>query len=190
MQKEIKSLIEESITIKQNFLKNQKQIKVLSRVVEEIIYAFKKDKKIIVFGNGGSAADAQHMVAELVGRYKKERKALNAVALSTNTSTITALGNDYAYEIVFSRQIEACAEKGDIVVGISTSGNSPNVLKAIETANKLKCVTVGLTGLSGGKLKDMVKYCICVPSNDTPRIQEMHITIIHIICELVEKKLF
>ncbi|MCX7910323.1 MAG: D-sedoheptulose 7-phosphate isomerase [Endomicrobia bacterium] len=190
MKDKIRNLIKESIDIKELFLKDIKQINLLEKVILEIINAFNKNKKLIVFGNGGSAADAQHMVAELVGRYKKERKALNAIALSTNTSTITALGNDYGYEVVFSRQLEACVDKGDVVFGISTSGNSVNVLKAIEVAKKYGCVTIGLTGAKGGKLKDMVKYCICVPSNDTPRIQEMHITIIHIICELIEEKIF
>lgn len=189
MKEEIKVLIEDSIKVKENFLKNPNQLKILSRVIKEVIKAVTNKRKIIVFGNGGSAADAQHMVAELVGRFKKEREAFNAIALSTNTSTITALANDYGYDIVFVRQLQACVEKGDVVIGISTSGNSLSVIKAIEYAKKIGCITVGLTGRTGGKLKDIVKYCICVPSDDTPRIQETHITLIHIICELVEKKL-
>lgn len=190
MEQQIIELLNESINLKQKFVKDKQQINTISKVVSEIISCYRRGNKLIIFGNGGSAADAQHMVAELVGRYKKERKALNAISLTTNTSTITALGNDYGYEIVFSRQLEACATKGDVVVGISTSGKSPNVIKAIEVAKQLGCVTVGLTGGDGGKLKTLVDYCICIPSNDTPRIQELHITVIHIICDLVEREIF
>ncbi|MCX7715919.1 MAG: D-sedoheptulose 7-phosphate isomerase [Endomicrobia bacterium] len=190
MDTKIIQLLNESINIKQKFVKDKKQINIISKVVSEIISSYKKGGKVIIFGNGGSAADAQHMVAELVGRYKKERNALNAICLNTNVSTLTALGNDYGYDVVFSRQLESCADKGDIVIGISTSGNSPNVIKAMEVAKKIGCVRVGLTGATGGKLKQLVNYCICVPSEDTPRIQELHITLIHIICHLVEETIF
>ncbi len=190
MKEKIINLLNESIKVKQLYVQNEIQLDVLFKVIEKIIDCYKKNKKLIVFGNGGSAADAQHFVAELIGRFKKERKPLKAISLTTNTSTITALSNDYGYDISFSRQLEAFAEEGDVVVGISTSGNAINVLRAIELAKSLGCITVGLTGEKGGKLKDIVDYCINVPTNDTPRIQELHITIIHIICDIVEQKIF
>jgi D-sedoheptulose 7-phosphate isomerase len=145
--------------------------------------------KLLLMGNGGSAADAQHIAAELVGRFKKERKALPAIALTSNTSTLTALGNDYEYNIVFSRQIEAFVRKGDVVVGITTSGNSENVVRALKLANEMGAATIGLLGNQGGKAKDVVNVAIVVPSNDTARIQEVHITIGHIICEILEQEL-
>jgi len=190
MKTQIIKLLNDSINTKQLLVKDEQQVEIISKVVQHIIDAYKENNKIIVFGNGGSAADAQHMVAELVGRYKKERAPLDAVSLNTNVSTLTALGNDYGYETVFSRQLEASAKKGDVVIGITTSGKSPNVIKAMEIAKKIGCVTVALTGKDGGLVKNLVDYCICVPSNDTPRIQEAHITIIHIICELVEQAIF
>ncbi|MCX7941138.1 MAG: D-sedoheptulose 7-phosphate isomerase [Endomicrobia bacterium] len=189
MKDAIINALQESILAKQKYLGDTEQLKLLEEIVKKIIKAYKKGNKVIIFGNGGSAADAQHMAAELVGRFKKERKALDAVALTTNTSIITALSNDYSYDITFSRQLEACAKKGDVVFGISTSGNAINVIKAMELAEKIGCVRIGLTGKTGGKLKEVVDYCIRVPSDETPRIQELHITIIHIICELVEKHL-
>ena len=190
MEQQVIKLLNESIKTKQLLVEDEKQIEIISKVVNCIIDAYKNNKKVIIFGNGGSAADAQHMVAELVGRYKKERQPLEAVSLNTNVSTLTALGNDYGYEIVFSRQIESCAKQGDVVIGITTSGKSPNVIKAIKVAKKIGCVTVALTGKDGGTIKNLVDYCICVPSNETPRIQEVHITIIHIICDLVEQTIF
>lgn len=147
-------------------------------------------RKLLVMGNGGSAADSQHFVAEIVGRFKMERRALPAVALSTDTSILTAIGNDYGFDSVFSRQVEALAASGDVVVGISTSGNSPNVLKALNTARELGCHTIGLLGKDGGSIKAACDLALVVPSSDTPRIQEGHITIIHIVCDLVEKELF
>ena len=146
--------------------------------------------KLLVMGNGGSAADSQHFVAEIVGRFKMERRALPAVALSTDTSILTAIGNDYGFESVFSRQVEALAAPGDVVVGLSTSGNSPNVLKALTAARERGCRTVGLLGRDGGSIKEVCDLALVVPTMDTPRIQEGHITIIHIVCDLVEKKLF
>jgi D-sedoheptulose 7-phosphate isomerase len=152
--------------------------------------ALNRGHKLLVMGNGGSAADSQHFVAEIVGRFKMERRALPAIALSTDTSILTAVGNDYGFDCVFSRQIEALAAPGDIVVGISTSGNSPNVLKALQEARSRGCRTIGLLGKDGGAIKAVCDLALVVPSSDTPRIQEGHATIIHIVCDLVEKALF
>lgn len=152
--------------------------------------ALRNGSKLLVMGNGGSAADSQHFAAEIVGRFKMERRALPAVALSTDTSILTAIGNDYGFDAVFSRQVEALAVPGDVVVGLSTSGNSPNVLKALNAAKERGCLTIGLLGRDGGSIKDICDLALVVPSTDTPRIQEGHITIIHIVCDLVEKALF
>jgi D-sedoheptulose 7-phosphate isomerase len=149
-----------------------------------------KGNKVLLFGNGGSAADAQHIAAEFVGRFAFERRALPALALSVNTSCVTAIGNDYGFDLVFSRQIEALGREGDVAIGISTSGNSQNVLQGLSAARKLGLSTVALTGCNGGKLKSAVDHCICAPSNETPRIQECHLLIGHIICELVERTIF
>jgi D-sedoheptulose 7-phosphate isomerase len=154
-----------------------------------IARALKNGKKVVLFGNGGSAADAQHIACELAGRFKLERRGLPAIALTTNTSTITAIANDYGYDKVFSRQVEAIVDKGDIVIGISTSGKSPNVIEGVKAAKEHGAITVGLTGAEGGRLEKVVDICIKVPSDDTPRIQETHITIGHIICQLVEESL-
>ena len=143
--------------------------------------------KLLLMGNGGSAGDAQHIAAELIGRFKKERKAIPALALTVDTSSLTALGNDYGFETVFERQVEALADKNDAVIGISTSGNSENVVRAINKANSIGAFTIGLLGNDGGKLKDAVNLPIVIPSNDTARIQEVHITIGHIICEIIEE---
>lgn len=143
----------------------------------------------MLFGNGGSAADAQHIAAELVGRFALKRPALAAVALSVNSSCLTAIGNDYGFEQIFSRQIEALACLGDVAIGISTSGNSPNVVRALSTARKMGLHTVALTGLTGGELLNNVDHCICVPSKETPRIQECHVLIGHILSELVEQEI-
>lgn len=156
------------------------------RIGTEIYGSMRKGGKLLLMGNGGSAADAQHIAAEFTGRFLKERKALPAIALNTNTSALTAIANDYSYEDVFSRQIEALAREGDVVIGISTSGNSKNVLKAIQAANSLGCVTVGMTGKSGGALKGIAKFTITVGSDSTPIIQEVHIAIGHIISKIVE----
>jgi D-sedoheptulose 7-phosphate isomerase len=155
-----------------------------------ITSALMNGNKLLVMGNGGSAADSQHFVAEIVGRFKMERKALPAIALSTDTSILTAIGNDYGFESIFSRQVEALAAPGDIVVGLSTSGNSPNVQKALNAARQRGCRTIGLLGKDGGSIKEVCDLALVVPSTDTPRIQEGHITIIHIVCDLVEKALF
>jgi len=151
---------------------------------------FAGGNKLLVMGNGGSAADSQHFVAEIVGRFKLERKALPAIALTTDTSILSAIGNDYGFDAVFSRQVEAHAVSGDVVVGISTSGNSPNVLKALQLARDRGCRTIGLLGRDGGSIKPLCDLALVVPSTDTPRIQEGHGAIIHIVCDLVEKALF
>ncbi len=145
-------------------------------------------KKLLLFGNGGSAADAQHIAAELTGRYKSERRGLPAIALTTDTSALTAIGNDYGYKEIFKRQVEALANEGDVVIGISTSGNSKNVIKALKKAKKLGCKTIGFSGRDGGKMNTVCDINIVVPSDDTPRIQEMHILIGHIICQSVDNE--
>ena len=145
--------------------------------------------KLLLMGNGGSAADSQHIAAELVGRFKKERAAIPAIALTVDSSSLTALGNDYGFEAIFSRQIEALATAKDAVMGISTSGNSQNVIRALNLARNMGAATIGLMGHGGGKMKDCVDICIVVPSDDTARIQEVHITIGHIICEIIEQDL-
>lgn len=155
-----------------------------------VITSFKSGGKIILIGNGGSAADAQHIAAELMGRFKLERNSLPAIALTTNTSIITALANDYGYENIFSRQLESLADDKDVLIVITTSGNSLNILKAVECARLKNIKVIGMTGKTGGKLKDVVDILINVPSDNIPRIQEMHITIGHIICGIVEKELF
>ncbi|MFH1859468.1 MAG: D-sedoheptulose 7-phosphate isomerase [bacterium] len=185
MEEIISSQIQESIEVKNNI-----PIKDVAEATEMIIDAYRQHKKVLICGNGGSAADAQHMAGELVGRFKMERQALGAIALTTDTSILTAVGNDYGFDDIFSRQIEALVEPGDVVIGISTSGNSPNVLKGIAMANSKKAMTIGLAGKDGGRLRDLADLCIVVPSLNTPRIQESHITIIHIICLLVEQSLF
>jgi D-sedoheptulose 7-phosphate isomerase len=162
----------------------------IESAVSLLVQAFQDGKKLIVMGNGGSAADAQHLAAEIVGRFKLERRALPAIALSTDTSILTAVGNDYGFDRIFSRQVEAHAEAGDVVVGISTSGNSPNVQAALELATERGCRTVALLGKDGGTIKGVAELPLIIPSNDTPRIQEGHITIIHIVCDLLEKTLF
>lgn len=157
---------------------------------EIIIDACRKGKKVLLIGNGGSAADAQHIAAEFVGRFKLERIGLPAIALTTDTSILTALANDYGYDVVFSRQLEALANEGDVLIAITTSGTSPNILKAVEVARSKNVKVIGLTGGGGGKLKDAADLAIIVPTNNTPRIQEAHITVGHIICNLVERELF
>lgn len=188
MKEKIKRLITDSIKVKEEILKEN--LDVIENVIKVIIDSYKKNKKVVIFGNGGSAADAQHFATELVCRFEKDRKSLNAIALTTNTSMLTAIGNDYGFDKVFSRQIESIVDENDVAIGISTSGNSKNVLIAIEQAKKQKAITVGWTGKTGGKLKDIVDYCICIPSNNTARIQEGHVLLIHIICSLIEEELF
>lgn len=186
----ITRLIERSIATKQSLLSSPDVVSTLARVSEILVNAFKQGNKALLFGNGGSAADAQHIAAELVGRFAFDRPALPALALSVNSSCVTAVGNDYGFDQVFSRQLEALGRPGDIAIGISTSGNSANVLRATSAARKMNLQTIALTGCDGGILKSIADYCICVPSTETPRIQECHILIGHIISELVERELF
>jgi D-sedoheptulose 7-phosphate isomerase len=162
----------------------------IAAAAELICEALKNGKKLLVMGNGGSAADAQHMAAEIIGRFKMERRGLPAIALTTDSSILTAIANDYGFEMVFRRQVEALATEGDVVMGITTSGSSPNVLSALILAGEMGCRTIGLLGRGGGTIRDCVEIDLTVPAADTPRIQEGHITIIHIICDLVEKRLF
>lgn len=187
METQIEHILDESIRIK-NELK--KQTSLIVKVANLIIKAYRNNKKIILFGNGGSAADAQHIAAEFVGKFYKDRESLPALAFHTNTSIITAIANDYGYEYVFERQVSSLVNEGDIVFGISTSGNSLNVIKGLEKAKEKGAITIGLTGQKENNIEKVADYCIKIPSNDTPRIQEGHITIGHIICYLVEKELF
>ncbi|WP_297217623.1 D-sedoheptulose 7-phosphate isomerase [Thermoplasma sp.] len=159
----------------------------ITGIAQKIYDAFMAGNKLIVFGNGGSAADAQHFVAELTGHFMKERKPLPAMALTTNTSSITAISNDYSYDVVFSRQVEALAKPGDVVIGISTSGNSKNVIEGLKSAKKLGCHTIGFTGKTGGQIKDIADETLYVDSNMTSIIQEAHITAIHMICSMIDE---
>lgn len=187
MRDRIIDIINDSIHIKERIL--HEQIDNIIKAAKTIIISLKSGGKVLIFGNGGSAADAQHIAAEFVGRFQAERKALAAISLNTNTSILTALSNDYGYEIVFSRQIEALAKPGDVAIGISTSGKAKNVLLAMKKAREMGLKTICLTGGNGGELLKCAGLCFVVPSAVTARIQEAHITIGHIICELVENGL-
>jgi len=187
MRERIKEIILESIQVKEGLLKSQ--VSSILQISTLVIEALKKGGKLILFGNGGSASDAQHIAAELVGRFKKDRPALAAISLTTNTSIITALANDFGYETVFSRQIEALADKNDIALGISTSGRAKNVALGLKQAKKMGLKTIALTGGDGGELIKLADVSLVVPSSITARIQEAHITIGHILCELIEENL-
>ncbi len=188
MEQEIEVIkqIEESINLKEEL---KAQSRVLISIAEQIIRAFRAGNKVLLFGNGGSAADAEHIAAELEGKFCREREPLPAIALTANSPALTAIANDYGYEVVFARQVKALAKKGDVVIGISTSGESPNVLRGIEQAKRIGATTIAFTG-QGGKLKESADYVLSLPSNNTPRLQEAHITAGHIICYLVEEGLF
>lgn len=186
-EKIIRGRIEASIAVKQALIE---QVTLLVETASKLIEAYQNSKKVLLFGNGGSAADAQHIAAELTGKYYMDRKPLPAIALTVNTSSLTAIGNDYGFEKIFARQVEALGNPGDVAIGISTSGNSLNVIQGVRAAKRKGMITIGLTGAEGGLLKSEVDYCICVPSRDTPRIQEAHILIGHIWCELIEQALF
>lgn len=188
MREKIKVIITESIKVKEGLLENEGAN--IEKAARAIIYSLNAGGKLLVFGNGGSAADSQHMAAELVGRFERERKALAAIALTTNTSVLTAIANDYGYDVTFSRQIEALAKPGDVAFCISTSGNSKNVIDAVKKSKAMGLKTVGLTGNDGGRLKRECDICIVVGSDETPRIQESHLTICHILCQLIEEELF
>jgi len=186
MKKAIEKIFRESIQVKEATLERNKE-KIVD-AVKIVTAALKKKRKVILFGNGGSAADSQHIAAEFIGRFQKERKSLPAIALTTDSSILTALSNDYGYDIVFARQIEGIGQRGDIAFGISTSGNSKNVIKGIKKAKRKGLKTISLTGCGGGKLAKLTDISLVVPSAKTARIQESHICIAHAICELVEKK--
>ncbi|PYY01666.1 MAG: phosphoheptose isomerase [Acidobacteria bacterium] len=189
-QHRIKNSIQASIAAKQLLLNDSELISNIARVSEMLVDAMKQGNKVLLFGNGGSAADAQHVAAEFVGRFAFNRPPLPALALSVNTSCVTAIGNDYGFDLVFARQLEALGKRNDVAIGISTSGSSPNVLCAMDVAKSIGVRTVALTGASGGKLKGTVEFCLRAPSNETPRIQECHILMGHIISELVEETIF
>jgi len=187
MQKTVEQIFAESIEVKQETLK--KNLPQIIKAAESIISAFKNGHKLFFCGNGGSAADSQHIAAEFVGRFQKERKAWPAIALTTDSSALTALGNDYSFDIVFSRQLQALGQKGDVLISISTSGNSKNVLEAVRQAKATGIITIGVTGGKGGQLAGLTDITICAASSKTARIQESHLVIFHAICELVENSL-
>jgi D-sedoheptulose 7-phosphate isomerase len=182
----VRDRIQRNIDVKQALLLDDTFPNLVTQAALQIVKALRAGCKVLFFGNGGSAADAQHLAAEFTGRYLKERRAMPALALHANTSAVTAIGNDYGFDRVFARQLEALGKEGDVAVGISTSGNSPNVLRAFEVAKLKSIYTLALTGASGGKMKGMADCNICIPSEETPRIQECHILTGHIICEIVE----
>ena len=186
--KKVEDGLAESAFVK--LLLMQRQAEVIEQIGLRLTKVLKAGRTVFLFGNGGSAADAQHIAAELEARFLRERRALPCHALTTNTSTLTAIGNDYGYERTFSRQLEAYCRKGDAAVGISTSGNSPNVLEGIKTARKIGAVTIGLTNEKGGKLKGLADLCVRVPSTDTQRVQECHMAVGHILCDIIEASMF
>ena len=190
MKEKIKNIISASINTKQQLLLNESLLKTIEQVVEVISSAFKNGHRIYFCGNGGSAADAQHLAAELSGQFYIDRKALPAEALHCNTSYLTAVANDYGYDLIYSRIIDGIGKKADVLLGLSTSGDSQNIVKAFETARTKQIITVGFTGASGGKMKGLSDYLINIPSSDIPRIQESHIMVGHIICQLVEEKIY
>ena len=182
--------INDSISVKQKILEDVALVHSIQGVADECIAAYQRGNRVLLAGNGGSAADAQHIAAEFVSRYAFDRPGLAAIALTTDTSILTAIGNDYGYDQIFRRQLEANGREGDVFIGISTSGNSPNILTALQCARELGVVTVGLTGQGGTKMQSFCDYCIKVPSMSTPRIQESHILLGHIICGITESVLF
>jgi D-sedoheptulose 7-phosphate isomerase len=179
----------ESASLKEEMSHSEEITKTLSQIVEVIIQAYKNGGKVLLFGNGGSAADSQHITAELVGRFCLAREPFPAISLTTNTSSITAISNDFSFDEIFLRQMKGLGQEGDVAIGISTSGNSRNVILALDEAKRRDLTTIAFTGSSGGELQDRVDFCLRVPSSDTARIQEGHITAGHIMCELVEKGL-
>jgi D-sedoheptulose 7-phosphate isomerase len=184
----VKSNIEESLALKQTLLQDQALIETVGKVGQHLAQALENGGKVFFFGNGGSAADAQHLAAELVGRFERERQALPGIALTVNTSSLTAIGNDYSYESVFARQLEGLGKRGDVAVGISTSGKSPNVIAALRAAKAIGIGTIGMTGHSGAQMVGLVDYLIAVPAKRTARVQEAHILIGHILCEIIETR--
>ena len=186
----IKKIIKSSIDTKQSVLQNEGLLKTIAASVDVIVNAFRNGNRVYFCGNGGSAADAQHLAAEFSGRFYIDRKALPAEALHCNTSYLTAVANDYSFDDIYSRLIDGIGEAGDVLIGLSTSGNSANIVKAFETARKKTMITIGFTGKSGGNMKPLCDHLVNIPSTDTPRIQESHIMVGHIICQLVEEKYF
>jgi D-sedoheptulose 7-phosphate isomerase len=182
--------IRDCTALMQSLLESPVYLGAVVKVAEAMTKCLRSGNKILFFGNGGSAADAQHLAAELSGRFLKERKSLSGWALTTNSSVLTAIGNDYSFDEVFARQVQGIGNPDDVAFAITTSGNSPNVLRAVNVARDLKLVTVGLTGRTGGRLRSVADHCICIPSDQTPRIQEAHILTGHILCELIEETLF
>lgn len=190
MSEKIKDIIQASITVKQKLLQDSAMISRLDDVSNAIVNAYNNGKRIYFCGNGGSAADAQHLAAEFTGRFYTDRDALPAEALHCNSSYLTAVANDYSYDVIYARLIKGIGVKGDVLLGLSTSGNSANIVQAIEVAKQKGLVTVGFTGEAGGNMKSLCDYIFNVPSKDTPRIQESHIMLGHIICQLVEERYF
>lgn len=190
MQEKINALLAASINTKQQIIQDARLQPIIADCVDQITKAFQQGKKVLFCGNGGSAADAQHLAAEFSGRFYKDRKALPAEALHCNTSYLTAVANDYSYDVIYARIIDGTGNEGDVVIGLSTSGNSKNIIQAFKAAKEKKMITIGLTGDGGGQMKELSDYLLDVPSKDTPRIQESHILIGHIICQLVEEQLF
>ena len=186
----IKEQIQASIDTKQNILNDEKLMQTIAEVAQECVDLYRKGKKTLLAGNGGSAADAQHFAAELVGRYGFDRASLPSIALTTDTSNLTAIGNDYGYDKVFSRQLEGMGNEGDLFIGISTSGNSQNIINAFMAAKEKNIMTVALVGRDGGKMSNIADYTLIVPSNATPRIQESHLLIEHMICDIIEQEIF
>jgi D-sedoheptulose 7-phosphate isomerase len=186
----IKTIIQASIDVKQQVLQNKELLDTIEKIIDVITNAFKKGNSVYFCGNGGSAADAQHLAAEFSGRFYLNRKALPAEALHCNTSYLTAVANDYSFDDIYSRLVDGIGKPGDILIGLSTSGNSKNIIAALKTAKDKGMITIGFTGASGGKLKELSDHLINIPATDTPRIQESHILVGHIICQLVEEKSF
>lgn len=186
----ISSIIQESIDVKQSFLADASNIVLIENICNSITNAFKNGRKVLLCGNGGSAADAQHIAAEFSGRFKINRPALPAEALHVNTSYLTAVGNDYGFDVIYSRMIEGIGCEGDVLIALSTSGNSTNILNAVKAAKSKSMVTIGMTGISGGDMNDHCDFMVKIPSSNTPRIQESHILVGHIICQLVENNIY
>jgi D-sedoheptulose 7-phosphate isomerase len=190
MNQKIVDILKASVSVKEKLLADENLVDTIKVITEKVIAAFNKGNKVLFCGNGGSAADAQHLAAEFSGRFYTDRNPLPSEALHCNTSYLTAVANDYGYEFVYSRLLKGMGREGDIIIGLSTSGNSGNILKAFEQARTMGITTIAFTGEGGGKMKDLSDILMNVPSNDTPRIQECHITVGHIICQLVEETLF
>ena len=186
----VRKNLQHSIDLKSKILADSDLISLTDTLSQIITEAFQNNKKVLFCGNGGSAADAQHLAAELSGRYYYDRPPLFSDALHVNTSYLTAVANDYSYDQIYSRLLRAMGSEGDVLIGLSTSGNSPNVVNAINQANELGMITIGFTGASGGKMKDICDYLVAIPDTDTPRIQECHMLLGHTICEIVERNLF